>query len=578
MKKLVILSAAMVAVLMLFVSCIDENYDLGDIDSTVEVKVVDLVVPLNLDEITLSSLITLNEGGEIREIGGEYVFVKEGEFSSDDVEISPINIAAPYIAPTHMEIGIPAEFQVGNDVLMETGRTLSLDVVPVKTEFDAITDGVTPEIKAIDRVGLDFSVTMTYDINGLKGVVNSYRYRNLKMKLPKGIKCSVDKGSYDAATGVYTLDEWTVTNSPLSIKFTFEELNLKESNAEFTASNHRFRFADEIAIESGKLEISSDGLVAGAKLPSMVTLENSYSASDVNVLKFTGRLVYQPTDLSPESFVIGDLPDIFSQPGTDLGIVNPQIYLSFVNPLYTYKMWADVVIDVMARRNAGDWSHFLVDDGSFRLDGSKSEVKYCLSPKVPEAYAEGYAGAQHVPFTTLSDVLRGSGLPDEIAIDVDKSSVPEQQVTDLVLGTNLGKFEGKYMFYAPLNLQAGSCVMYEDMLDGWNDEELDKMTVKNIEVSALVDNECPVSVQFEAYPIDVAGNRLTNVTVECSEVQASSRDAALSIAISGDVKHLDGMVFKATAVASDGNTLSPSMKLKLHDIKVKVSGSYITEL
>ena len=39
---------------MLFVSCIDENYDLGDIDSTVEVKVVDLVVPLNLDEITLS--------------------------------------------------------------------------------------------------------------------------------------------------------------------------------------------------------------------------------------------------------------------------------------------------------------------------------------------------------------------------------------------------------------------------------------------------------------------------------------------------------------------------------------------
>ena len=385
MKKLVILSAAMVAVLMLFVSCIDENYDLGDIDSTVEVKVVDLVVPLNLDEITLSSLITLNDGGEIREIGGEYVFVKEGEFSSDDVEISPINIAAPYIAPTHMEIGIPAEFQVGNDVLMETGRTLSLDVVPVKTEFDAITDGVTPEIKAIDRVGLDFSVTMTYDINGLKGVVNSYRYRNLKMKLPKGIKCSVDKGSYDAATGVYTLDEWTVTNSPLSIKFTFEELNLKESNAEFTASNHRFRFADEIAIESGKLEISSDGLVAGAKLPSMVTLENSYSASDVNVLKFTGRLAYQPTDLSPESFVIGDLPDIFSQPGTDLGIVNPQIYLSFINPLYTYKMWADVVIDVMARRNAGDWSHFLVDDGSFRLDGSKSEVKYCLSPKEPEA-------------------------------------------------------------------------------------------------------------------------------------------------------------------------------------------------
>lgn len=572
------LSAAMVAVLMSLVSCIDDNYDLGDIDSTVEVKVVDLVVPLNLDEITLSSLITLNEGGEIREIGGEYVFVKEGEFASDDVVISPISIAAPYIAPTYMEIGIPSEFQVGNDVLIGSGRTLSLDMVQVKTLFDAIAEGVTPEIKAIDRVGLDFSVTMTFNLKGLAGVVKSYRYRDLKMQLPRGIKCSVDKGSFDASTGIYKLDEWTVTNSPLSIKFTFEELNIAESNAEFSAANHRFRFADDIAILSGTFEIGSSDLVAGAKLPSMVSIENRYVASDVNVLKFTGRLAYQPEGLSPEAFSIGDLPDVLSQPGTDLGIVNPQIYLSFVNPLYTYKMWADVVVDVMTRRNAGAWNHFLLDDGSFRLDGSKPEAKYCLSPKVPEAYAEGYAGAQHVPFASLSSALRGSGLPDEVAIDVDKSDVPEQQVTDLVLGTNLGKFEGKYLFYAPLNLQAGSCVIYEDMLDGWNDEELDKVTVKTIEVNALVDNECPVSVKFDAYPIDVAGNRLNNVTVECAEVQALSRDAALAIVVSGDVKHLDGMVFKATAVASDGKTLSPSMKVKLHNIRVKVSGSYITEL
>ena len=245
------LSAAMVAVLMSLVSCIDDNYDLGDIDSTVEVKVVDLVVPLNLDEITLSSLISLDEGGEIREIGGEYVFVKEGEFASDDVVISPISIAAPYIAPTYMEIGIPSEFQVGNDVLIGSGRTLSLDMVQVKTLFDAIAEGVTPEIKAIDRVGLDFSVTMTFKLNGLAGVVKSYRYRDLKMQLPRGIKCSVDKGSFDASTGIYKLDEWTVTNSSLSIKFTFEELNIAESNAEFSAANHRFRFADDIAILSG---------------------------------------------------------------------------------------------------------------------------------------------------------------------------------------------------------------------------------------------------------------------------------------------------------------------------------------
>ena len=566
------------ALLLLFASCIDDKYDLGDIDTTVEVKVVDLVVPMNLDEITLSSLISLDEGSEIREINGEYVFVKEGEFSSDDVDVAPISIGAPYIPSTHSEIGIPSNLQVGNDVLIASGKSATLDLVAVKTSFEALAVDVAPEIRAIDRVGMDFSVVMTFHIDGLDGVVNSFRYKNLVMALPKGLKCAVDKGSFDAATGLYTLDDCLVTNNALSVRFTFQELDMSKAKAEFSAENHSFRFADEIAILSGKLEFTAAGLVPGAKLPSMVTVENTYTASDINVDKFSGKLSYQPNGLSPDPFVIGDLPDVLSQPGTDLGITNPQIYLSFTNPLYTYKLWADVVLDLMTCRDGGNWDVFKLDDGSFRLDGSKLHTTYCLSPTVPESYAEGFEGAQHVKFTSLSSALRGNGLPDEIAIDVDQSKVPEQQVTDLALGTNLGKFEGKYMLYAPLNLQDGSCVIYEDVLDGWNDEDLDKVKVTRIDVSAKVDNECPVSVNFEAYPIDVNGNRLSNVTVECAEVPASSRDAALSIVVNGEVKHLDGLVFKATAVAHQGNTLSPSMKLKLHDIRVKVSGSYITEL
>ena len=63
MKKLKMLNTTLIsALLLLFASCIDDKYDLGDIDTTVEVKVVDLVVPMNLDEITLSSLISLDEG------------------------------------------------------------------------------------------------------------------------------------------------------------------------------------------------------------------------------------------------------------------------------------------------------------------------------------------------------------------------------------------------------------------------------------------------------------------------------------------------------------------------------------
>lgn len=38
--------------------CIDKDYDLSDIDTNVRVEVDDLVVPVNLDAITLSNILT----------------------------------------------------------------------------------------------------------------------------------------------------------------------------------------------------------------------------------------------------------------------------------------------------------------------------------------------------------------------------------------------------------------------------------------------------------------------------------------------------------------------------------------
>ena len=54
MKKRINYCAALIAALMTFSGCIDDDIDLENIDTTAEVKVVDLTVPLNLDEIKLS--------------------------------------------------------------------------------------------------------------------------------------------------------------------------------------------------------------------------------------------------------------------------------------------------------------------------------------------------------------------------------------------------------------------------------------------------------------------------------------------------------------------------------------------
>ena len=509
-----------------FAGCIDNDIDLENIDTTAEVKVVDLTVPLNLDEIKLSSVISLDEGSKIKEINGEYVFVSEGEFASDNIMFSSIVLESPFIKSTYTDIAIPSEYRVGNSVLAAQGGSISLNIGGAEAPFSTTVSNVSADIRGIDRVAIDFAVTVTFKIDGFDGVVNRYTYKNLKMVMPKGVTVTADKGTIDSATGIYTLDECVVTSNTLSVRFAFTAIDMAKSNADFDAGSHTFTFADKITIQSGEVQISASDLVLSATLPQKVVLVNGYESSDVTVRKFSGKIAYSPQGLSPEPFTLGELPDVLMQEGTDISITNPQIYLSLTNPLYDYCLWANMNLDIMSRRGDAPWSVYSPDGGAIRIDGSVPQSYYCLSPTKPEAYVAGYEGAKQVAFTSLANVLSGNGLPTEIAIDIDKSEVPEQSVTDLALGIPLGSIEGKYMLYAPLNLKSGSCVMYSDVIDGWNDEELDKVTITKIDITATVDNQCPATLNFAITPVDVNGNRLESVKVECSPVAAKAQGAA----------------------------------------------------
>lgn len=54
MQRIYIPATAAMASLMLLSACVDDSYDLSDIDTSMEVKVNDLVIPVNLGTVTLS--------------------------------------------------------------------------------------------------------------------------------------------------------------------------------------------------------------------------------------------------------------------------------------------------------------------------------------------------------------------------------------------------------------------------------------------------------------------------------------------------------------------------------------------
>jgi hypothetical protein len=68
------------------------------------------------------------------------------------------------------------------------------------------------------------------------------------------------------------------------------------------------------------------------------------------------------------------------------------------------------------------------------------------------------------------------------------------------------------------------------------------------------------------------------VTISSVTVDADAIDAPITITMSGTIKHLDGITYKATIKSDSESTLSQDQTITLTNIKVTATGSYIKEL
>lgn len=56
------------AALPLLAGCVNDDYDLSDIDTTTRVSVNDLILPVNIDAITLGDVISVDEDSRIKPV------------------------------------------------------------------------------------------------------------------------------------------------------------------------------------------------------------------------------------------------------------------------------------------------------------------------------------------------------------------------------------------------------------------------------------------------------------------------------------------------------------------------------
>ncbi|MCM1520621.1 MAG: hypothetical protein NC098_07520 [Lachnoclostridium sp.] len=562
---------------MAVTSCFDDKYDLSDIDTNVRVQVKDLTLPINIDQIQLKSIIDLNEDDEdaiVKEINGSYAILREGSFESSALTIDKILVNAPSTHPstTVFRPEVPAYIK-GN----RAAGDIAFDIETKETSnFHYEYSNVSKDIVEIGSLGVVWRMSYDVTIQAVNNGTKKFTLSNFTYKLPKGLTGTPSIGSYNPTTGLLSVNNYLIDNGKLNFTMDITAIDAAAAGVVFDTERHYLSINDNSGVENGQIVVAASDIATNG-IPTEIRVTTSLVLSTIDIKTFTGKIKYDIDDINIAPVELNDLPDVLAQKGTDIKISNPQIYLNIENPFHAYGVHASTGFALRANRENEAPVVSEINNKTFEIS-SAAKSFYCLSPTKPETYYEGYASATQIPFSKLSTAMSGNGLPTSIDIDLDPTIVPVQAVNDFVLGS-YPAVKGGYVFYAPIALAAGSTIEYTDTEDGWNDEDVDKITITTLCVKALLSNDLPFDIVLDGYPIDKDGNQINNVSIDGAVVKAGAQSEPIDIHISGTVTHLDGIKFTARAVAESNTTaLSPNQYIKLNDIRVTVSGYYDDEL
>lgn len=600
-KKLRIYFIASLVAISLF-ACVDNAYDLSDIDSSVGVKVNDLVIPLNLDAITLQDMFNLDDDSQVKEINGEYALLEVGNFESDPIEVPSFIIPAPDLSPISATLNLtsygdlpslddglsPIEIEVPNDDLI-----FDAQIEEISISFNLESQNIDAALVEINEIGTEFIMKLSFNIEGnidLSELLKDIEIENLEIELPKGLTTTTDEGEYNPETGRLKFDETLFYNIENGKEITLSVSKINTEQAGLELIDSELKLDTKCKIISGRFAIYGRNLTNNpVNITQLLSLKNityhldfNFPNDEIKITDFTGVIRYQFDAINVSSIIIDNLPDLLNQEGTNISISNPQIYISINNPLYNdYQLEAKTGVELIPTPKSN-----LTFKSEINFD--KADNKFCLSPVKPEKmYVEN---SEYVAFSNLGNILSGDGIPNRIDIEITETEVPQQKVNNFKLGQNLGIVKGKYDFYVPFALTDEAQIHYTDTIDGWGDDELEKLIVDRLGVESKIESDIPFGFTVVAFPIDKNGKELTKDGQPIRAILKSKKEnetidrlpafanTTILFDMEGPLKNLDGIIFKATLTGAEGNhSLKSNQRIQLKDIKLKVSGEYIDE-
>ncbi len=612
-------------------SCVDDKYDLGDVDMTLGVK-TDLTLPTSsVGDILLRNVMNLEEDGIVALVPSPlnpdesiYVVRQSGTADIKPVKIDEIRIAAPKVDDFASDVYLKeiinasvkakaqksAAYSKAFTIKDETYKYVIGEDQAKQTINTAKAKNISDDVVSIENVKLDkTNITITLRTSGFPSHISKMHLDGLTLSLPEdlhvsscylnGVKAeSIKPGLINitkAVDGARSISETlvltlTIDGASTGADFVFDGNKHEASLSGLFKTNGTFRIETS---EMDKDKISA--LVADyltkhpdvhdvklTEIAGIIPEKLSFSGNtsfdrDLHITHVSGTFQHEVGAVEPLN--LDDIPDFLDDEDVVLDLENPMVFLNFTNSL-PVDMKTSLTFTSETDNNTPR------STGEMTIAGGKSSYYY-LAEKAENKYLPAeHSNAEWKKVEGLPNLIKR--IPKKVNVNISKVTM---KATDLDI-TREYPIEASYDVYAPLVFGPDFYLTYADTDNDWDiDDDLGKMNAEAVTATATVSSNIPAAMTLHVDLIDLEGRKIDfveDISVACS---ANAKDEPITISIKAKSGHelrellsgkdangnkcqkLDGMRYRAVLnKPSEGQALNGESKILIKNVKVSLKG------
>ena len=580
----------------------DDGIDVGEVDTLLGVGTNGFTIPGGgSDPIQLINIFKIDDSDCIDTIfGGNYRFYKDDDgIDATDVKIDPVSVDLDANKIQTYKFVVPiASTHNAREVNM---RRAVYNFNKTITTFDFTENNLTGAIRELQNAEIDpvpFKLTEQFS-NALANALG--KFTDLDLELPDffsfennevrvkmngegEVSMPVTNGKIHI-TDIKTGSDLIITGNIVAMDFTKAKKTFGTDIQELkfnAAANFKQDLAQVIIkglvfidVKYDENDLADDIItqIIGKSdddfyISSVFTLGEGYKPK-MEFRDVTGRF-FPDIDLSIDPVKITDIPDFLTKDGVNIDLADLFLELGVTSTMPlpgTVSVKMTPIIDKYKKAS-------IVVNGIKINQNSKSKV--LISRKDNRASKSGYTDYHWKGDAEGSGDIGNllTNIPDEIEFDCD-AKADSANFYKVYLNKNYS-IQPTYFIEAPLSLNDGSCIVYDDSTDDWNkdlnDNDVDLDGTSTLTIEGEIINNTPLVLEIDKpTPMGVGGTDISSiVNINMTKVSVSpntSSKITMVVTTTGDgLKKLDGIKYSVYA-KSNGDTTP--LNGRKHTIQIK---------